>query len=119
MKTPFRLSGPTVAILFSLNAINYIAHAQTNPPVPIGPRTVLTDSSPEYFRDRSVQPSSPVGGSLGLSPEALTNFSALVADTPEPGDVALTPDTFGAVGTNLLITMLNSQVRILTRSGTP
>ncbi len=55
-------------------------------------------------------PPSPV--SLPQSPTAATNFVALLG-FPN----ALTPDTYGAVGTNMLITMLNTGVKFQTRGG--
>lgn len=46
------------------------------------------------------------------SPGTTTNFQGLTDN-----NTWFPPDTHGAVGTNLVVTMLNSQVRVLTRGG--
>src|SRR5213594_4824652 len=85
--------------------------AQTNYPVPIGPRTVITNGPPTYFRNRSFVPSSPVSSSLGSSPTESTNFIAYQPATNE-FSLVYTPDTHGAVGTSFIMTALNTQVRV-------
>jgi hypothetical protein len=68
--------------------------------------TILPDNSQMY-------PTSPNGGQLiQNSPVASTNFQGL-----GDNNFFYPPDTMGAVGTNYVVTMLNTQVRIHTRAG--
>ena len=71
-----------------------LGKAASNDPVPIPPRTILTNTPQTTFRNRSVQPPNPASIVLPQSPEATTNFLAWSNAT----DYAA--DTHGAVGTN-------------------
>src|SRR6266516_7781241 len=106
MKTAIRRSVACLLLQSGLVTLE----AQTILPVQLPPRAILTNNSPAYAKDKSLMPPSPV--SLPQSPTAATNFVALLGILP-----ALTPDTHGAVGTNFLMTMLNTAVKVQTRSG--
>src|SRR5437667_6677934 len=58
-------------------------------------------------------PAFPPFGPPGNSPSPSTSFPAIPDDTTQ-----IPPDTQGAVGPNHVMTMLNSQVRIQSRTGT-
>lgn len=74
---------------------------------------VLTNDNVTILWDYSQFPSPPGGGPPQQdSPTPSTDFQGLTDD-----NTWYPPDTHGAVGTNLVVTMLNTQVRILTRSG--
>src|SRR6266516_1072451 len=106
MKTAIRRSVACLLLQSGLVTLE----AQTILPVQLPPRAILTNNSPVYAKDKSVTPPSPV--SLPQSPTAATNFVALLG-----GLGGLPPDTHGAVGTNMLITMLNTGVKFQTRGG--
>jgi len=77
-------------------------------------RDVLTNDSVTILWDYSQFPSPPGGGPpLQNSPGTSRDFQGLTDD-----NTAYPPDTHGAVGTNHVVTMLNTQVRIQTRDGT-
>src|SRR5213593_1885531 len=91
--------------------------AQTNPPIAIGSRTVSTNGPLTYFKNRSIVPLSPQNGSLPQSPDPVTNFLAQLGNGAFGGVGQHVPDTYGAVGTNFVVTMLNTGVRYQTRTG--
>lgn len=78
------------------------------------PRDVLTNENVTILWDYSQFPSPPGGGPPAQdSPGTSTDFQGLTDD-----NTSYPPDTHGAVGTNYVVTMLNTQVRIQTRGGT-
>jgi hypothetical protein len=83
--------------------------ASTNEPISFPPRVILTNGSPVLSKDRSVAPPSMVSIPLPQSPAPVTNFLSWVGD--------LVPDTFGAVGTNVVMTMINYGISFHTKSG--
>jgi hypothetical protein len=66
------------------------------------------------LKDRSIMPGAPGLLSQPDSPTPEVSFKALADDNRR-----FPPDTMGAVGTNYVVTMLNSGVLIQTRTGTP
>src|SRR2546430_8471770 len=78
-------------------------------PMP-GPKEPADRVSPA--RDRSTAAAPAEAGPAPLSPAPASSFLALADDT-----TAIPPDTQGAVGPNHLMTVLNTQVRIQTRTG--
>jgi len=93
-------------LLLSLDA----GRAQTNEPVQVGTRTILTSPPPVYFKNKSVLPPNPGAKTLSQSLAPTTNFLALLGT----GDV---PDTDGAVGRDHVMTMLNPAFNVQTRTG--
>src|SRR5437879_849108 len=79
---------------------------------PVPPRTVNTNGA-TFLPDHSQIPLPPGGTPQQNSPGTTTDFQGLTDN-----NTFYPPDTHGAVGTNHVVTILNSQVRILTRSGT-
>ncbi len=80
----------------------------------IPPRDVLTNAGVTFLLDYSQVPSMPGGSPTAQnSPATTADFQGLTDD-----NTAYPPDTHGAVGTNYIVTMLNTQVRIQTRAGT-
>src|SRR6267154_843305 len=79
-------------------------------PMP-GPKEPADRVSPPRDSSRSAAPAE--AGPAPLSPAPASSFLALADDT-----TAIPPDTHGAVGPNHLMTVLNTQVRIQTRTGT-
>ena len=76
-------------------------------------RDVLTNNDVTVLWDYSQSPTPPGGGpAVQNSPGTTTDFQGLTDD-----NTSYPPDTQGAVGTNFVVTMLNTQVRFLTRSG--
>ena len=113
MKTTFLtqsiLSGVLVLALFSTESI--VGQGVPHQQVPV--RTVDTNGA-TYLPDLSQPPAIPGGPPpQQTSPGTTTDFQGLTDN-----NAAWPPDTHGAVGTNFVITMLNTQVRIQTRSGT-
>src|SRR5258708_7031184 len=78
-------------------------------PMP-GPREPADGVSPSRDSRAAAQAEA---GPAPLSPAPASSFLALADDT-----TAIPPDTHGAVGPNHLMTVLNTQVRIQTRTGT-
>jgi hypothetical protein len=90
--------------------------AQTATPYQsIGAQTVNTNGA-TFLVDDSAHAALPPGpggpSSPPTSPATTIDFQGLTDN-----NVLFPPDTCGAVGTNLVVTMLNTQVRVLTRSG--
>jgi hypothetical protein len=105
----------TAAIMTSIGLSNHGAFAQTVPPyLSTGSRTVDTNGA-TFLVDDSKHPYPPGPGGPSPAPNSpapTANFQGLTDN-----NTAYPPDTHGAVGTNLVVTMLNTQVRVLTRSG--
>ncbi len=79
---------------------------------PMPSMTVNTNNA-TFLPDYSQFPTPPGGyGPVPASPGTTTDFQGLTDN-----NTYYPPDTHGAVGTNHVVTMLNSQVRISTRSG--
>ncbi len=86
---------------------------QAVPFQPMPALTVVTNNA-TYFPDYHQYPSVPGGPPAAPnSPSTTVDFQGLTDD-----NTAFPPDTHGAVGTNHVITMLNTQVRLLSRTGT-
>src|SRR5438094_6832919 len=86
---------------------------QAVPHQQVPPRTVNTNGA-TILGDYSAVPPLPAGPSTPpLSPAPATDFQGLTDN-----NVSFPPDTHGAVGTNFGLTMLNTQVRVQTRTGT-
>jgi len=86
---------------------------QSVPYQQVPPRTVNTNGA-TIMADRSFVPSVPGGSPTPQpSPGTTIDFQALTDN-----NVLFPPDTMGAVGLNNVVTMLNTQVRIQTRTGT-
>jgi len=71
---------------------------------------ILTNSAPVYLKNNSFLPPNPGAKALSQSPTPATNFLAFFGQ----GDV---PDTDGTVGRDHVMTMLNTGVRVQTRTG--
>src|SRR5205823_5372220 len=117
MKNSFRLLRASFVIISASQCQIQVNLAQTNLAPPIGPRTILTNSAPTYFRDRSPQPISLTDTSLGPSPSAGTNFLAVIPTLSPGHDSVYPPDTFGALSATYAMTTLNTDVKIQTRVG--
>ena len=103
-----------VGLLAGLTIIAVAAIGQQSAPYEPGPALALSTNGSTIMADGSFVPSVP-GGSPApqQSPGSATNFQALTDNnTLHP------PDTMGAVGLSNVVTMLNTQVRIQTRTGT-
>lgn len=108
--------GTVLAAALSLGlCLTQSASGQTEIPFQeIPERNVLTNDSVTILWDYSQFPSPPGGGPPQQdSPGTSRDFQGLTDD-----NTAYPPDTYGAVGTNYVVTMLNTQVRIQTRDGT-
>lgn len=104
-----------VGLLAGLTIIsnNLFAQPQEVPFQPMPTLTVDTNGA-TFLPDRSQVPGVPGGGPpIPNSPGTTTDFQGLTDN-----NTFYPPDTHGAVGTNHVVTMLNTQVRIATRSGT-
>jgi len=100
------------ACVVALGLISNVYGQNEVPYQQVPARTVDTNGA-TFLPDYSRVPSPPGGGPPAQnSPGATTDFQGLTDD-----NTWYPPDTHGAVGTNLVVTMLNTQVRILTRSG--
>jgi len=106
-RTARRSSAFGLYLLIS-SALN-VALAQTNTPVGVPPRVILTPSSSQFLNKSLVAPL-PVSANLLQTPLPATNF--VVGQ-----DVYIPPDTYGAVGTNYLTMTLNDRTVVNTRSG--
>ena len=114
-RTATRIATALTAV-FSLGlGLTQSASSQTEIPFQqIPERDVLTNDSVTILWDYSQFPSPPGGGPPQQnSPATTADFQGLTDD-----NTAYPPDTHGAVGTNHVVTMLNTQVRIQTRAGT-
>jgi hypothetical protein len=85
---------------------------QAMPFQPMPDLTVDTNNA-TYLPDLSQAPTPPAYGPVPQSPATTRDFQGLTDN-----NIAYPPDTHGAVGTNHVVTMLNTQVRIATRTGT-
>jgi hypothetical protein len=94
---------------FLLCQTGIIVIGQTNDPIVVTSRTILTNNA-THFKDRSRVPSL-LGGDEEESPVAATNFLAL------DGVEDYVPDTHGAVGQDYVMTMLNTKVSVQTKGG--
>ena len=103
--------------------VNFTDLARQEARAPLAPRTPKVVHSPmpgpkepagrvSPARDRSTAAAPAEAGPAPLSPAPASSFLALADDT-----TAIPPDTQGAVGPNHLMTVLNTQVRIQTRTG--
>jgi len=99
---------------FVLRLAAPVAAQDTSPYNPI-PQNNALPTNAVVSRAPPPPPAPPValGAGLNNSPSPSTNFLAL-----EDGLTVIPPDTHGAVGTNHLMVMLNTQVRIQYRDGT-
>jgi hypothetical protein len=94
------------------------AHVSAQTPTPyhsVGPQTVITNGETLLSNEsaHAALPPGPGGSSQPpYSPSTATNFQGLTDNND-----SFPPDTCGAVGTNHVVTMLNTQVRIATRGG--
>lgn len=117
----FSVAGALLVLLFL--AVQPAAAATNNPRVIIPPRALITNGTVTYYRDKSKTPALPAGVSSDSpepSPPASTDFYALGWDQEcwdLGGDWQQPPDTQGAVGTNHVMTMLNTEVRVQNRGG--
>jgi hypothetical protein len=105
------IGGFSVAMLFFSGQPGF---SQTNTPYPSIGAISTNVSSGTTLADLSVTPSLP--GTMAApptSPSPAVNFQALLSN-----NTYIPPDTIGAVGTNYVVTTLNSQVLIQTRTGT-
>jgi len=103
--------------------VNFTDLARQEARVPLAPRTPKVIHSPMPGPREPADGVSPSrdsraaaqaeAGPAPLSPAPASSFLALADDT-----TAIPPDTHGAVGPNHLMTVLNTQVRIQTRTGT-
>jgi hypothetical protein len=91
----------------------HLANADTNEPVFVPNRSVLSNNSPTYFTIRAMAPSTPTASSLPQSPADATNFLAMLSNQ----ELNFVPDTHGAVGTNVVMGIFNNGVTFHTRSG--
>ena len=103
------------SILISAFMTNAVAQDDSEdiPFQPIPERTINTNGA-TFLPDRSMYPTPP--GWVYIPPESpgtTTNFQGLTDNS----SVMFPPDTHGAVGTNHIVTMVNNQVRIMTRTG--
>src|SRR2546430_8576602 len=103
--------------------VNFTDLARKEGRAPLGPRTPKVVPSPmpgpkepadrvSPARDRSTAAAPAEAGPAAFPPAPASSFLALADDT-----TAIPPDTQGAVGPNHLMTVLNTQVRIQTRTG--
>lgn len=116
-----------VAILALNSLLAYQSFSSTNdPPLAIPSRSLETNGSTVFFQDRSRLPATPhTLASPAAPPDAatlVTNFFAAGWDEYFPAccyfwDGIAPPDTQGAAGTNKIMTMLNSEVRVQNRDG--
>lgn len=106
-----------IGLLAGLTILSNNVFAQDDPQeVPFQPMPTLTvdTNGATFLPDYSQIPSPPGGGPpIPDSPGTTTDFQGLTDN-----NTFYPPDTHGAVGTNHVVTMLNTQVRISTRSGT-
>lgn len=103
-----RAAGAILSVLTSV----YVTHGDTNVPIQIGPRTILTNPTPVFFRNAFFMPPAFSAASVPQSPAPVTNFLAL------SGGWETVPDTHGAVGRDHVMTMLNEAFSVQTRTGT-
>src|SRR6266513_6087526 len=103
--------------------VNFTDLARQEARAPLAPRTPKVVHSPmpgpkepagrvSPARDRSTAAAPAEAGPAPLSPAPASSFQAVLDD-----NTAIPPDTQGAVGPNHLMTVLNTQVRIQTRTG--
>jgi len=114
-RTAIRIGTALTAVLSLGLCLTQSAFGQVEIPFQeLPPRDVLTNENVTILWDYSQFPSPPGGGPPAQdSPGTSTDFQGLTDD-----NTAFPPDTHGAVGTNHVVTMLNTQVRIQTRTGT-
>lgn len=110
MKRNSLISSGSVAGLALFTAVNMFPQTAT-PYLSVGAQTVNTNGA-TFLRDNTHVPQVPGGYPLVNSPGTTVNFQGLTDN-----NTLFPPDTCGAVGTNWVVTMLNTQVRISTRSG--
>ncbi|HEX5734877.1 MAG TPA: BACON domain-containing carbohydrate-binding protein [Blastocatellia bacterium] len=101
-----------VARLEALNPSIPVAPTKTNPPKPIPDDLPMPEVAPKTDAPAKSASSGVQTEPLGPSPAPATTFQALTDN-----NTSLPPDTHGAVGPNHVMTVLNTQYRIQTRSG--
>lgn len=101
-----------VARLEALNPLTPTEPARTNPPKPIPDDLPMPAVAPKTDAPTKSATSGVQTEPLGPSPAPATTFQALTDN-----NTSLPPDTHGAVGPNHVMTVLNTQYRIQTRSG--
>ncbi|HET8677176.1 MAG TPA: BACON domain-containing protein [Blastocatellia bacterium] len=100
------------ARLEALNPSIPAAPTKTNPPKPIPDDLPMPAIAPKTDAPTKSAASGVQTEPLGPSPAPATTFQALTDN-----NTSLPPDTHGAVGPNHVMTVLNTQYRIQTRSG--
>lgn len=100
------------ARLEALNPSIPAAPTKTNPPKPIPDDLPMPAIAPKTDAPTKSAASGVQTEPLGPSPTPATTFQAL-----SDNNTSLPPDTHGAVGPNHVMTVLNTQYRIQTRSG--
>ena len=100
------------ARLEALNPSIPAAPTKTNPPKPIPDDLPMPAIAPKTDAPTKSAASGVQTEPLGPSPTPATTFQALTDN-----NTSLPPDTHGAVGPNHVMTVLNTQYRIQTRSG--
>lgn len=114
-RTPIRIGTVLSGILSLGLSLTQSVFAQSAIPYQqLPPRDVLTNAEVTFLEDFSHPPTPPGGGPPAQnSPGTTADFQGLTDD-----NTAFPPDTHGAIGTNFVVTMLNTQVRFQTRAGT-
>jgi hypothetical protein len=100
------------ARLEALNPSTPATPTKTNPPKPIPDDLAMPAIAPKTDAPTKSATSGVQTEPLGPSPAPATTFQALTDN-----NTSLPPDTHGAVGPNHVMTVLNTQYRIQTRSG--
>src|SRR6266545_173852 len=112
MKTQRPTTKSMIGLLAGFTTLTMTGFGQGVPHQQVPPRTVNTNGA-TILRDYSAVPGLPGGPQAPqTSPSTHVDFQGLTDN-----NFLFPPDTMGAVGTNHVVTMLNTQVRIQSRTG--